>query len=533
MIAQPAPPRPSRQKGKTLDQAGLQEALDSSPDVAKKGTGQFFTPKPYAKAFAQPLSPVRPVIFDPHCGSHNLTMAAATGHTKTLLGIDLDKRAQHKDVTTIIGDLNRIFPLMVQAECKFDLLMMNPPFGLRWPAPDVKFRHRRPARSVDGQLMIDSVQASWLMALDRLTTYGEGMMIAPKPVIEKLIEPCPTYKHVWAYVTLPQFFPGVRDSRPMAVLYFAKQHDNKGKPCKLDIPSPAPNVVTMKLRRLAVQRNIWLGKTERVDSKTRYLRDESTPERFAIVRKELLERNKKNRPQFNLWLDHRGRINTYLSAFDEVSRKISRELVKSLSNLRGKRPVELVLTRSERNALIWTIHEAGWKVDPSLIKAVENAVAEYHRSRVPFNKPTLAMRVAWAEEEDQLTAKDDWHSFRAGESYRLSSETFEGRKIEFRDSPEYGEEEVLVSGQELMICLYDKENRKHGFTQYALDRSTIQAEYHNNPNDETCRILSTVNQFHSIRDLMEHFEMPDVPDIAEVCPDLYEHYKRKLKTLEK
>lgn len=529
-IARPQIPKPARQKGKTLDHAGLQEALDSSPDVAKKGTGQFFTPMEYARLFALPLTPFRPVIYDPHCGRHALAAAAQLKHTRCLLGTDLDRRSQSSKVRTIIGDLGAIHPLMRQAECRFDLIVMNPPFGLRWNAPDIPFKHRRPARAIDGAVQMDSVQASWLIALDRLSEFGEGMMIAPQPVVERLIEPCPTYSRVWAHVQIPQFFTGVRDSRPMAVLYFANRHNNKGKPRKIEIPSPAVQVVSQSMRRLANQRRLWLGKTERVDMHSRDLMDFKTHERFETVRAEWEARQRGNRPKFNLWLDRRGRIQTYLSSFDEVSRKISRDLARSLHGLNGRRPVELVLTRTDRNALVHAIHEAGWKVQPELAQAVDQAVEEYHRSRVPFTKPTLAMRVAWAEEEDSLTAADDWEGFQAGQSYRLSSRTFEGRKIEFREHPEHGEEEVLVSGQELMICLHDDQNRVHGFTQYALDRATVAANY--DPEDETCRTLSTVSHFHSLRDLMLHFEMPDVPDITEASPDLYRENLGKLRALE-
>jgi len=524
------PPIPRRQKGKTLDQDGLQEALDSSPDVLNKGTAQFFTPKDYARVFALPLSPVRPVIFDPHCGDHSLLSGASFEHTKTLLGTDLDRRSQSSQVRTIIGDLNNILPLMQQAKCYFDLLVMNPPFGLRWPAPEVSLKHRRPSRVIDGVVHMDSVQASWLIALDRLSEYGEGMMIAPQPVVEKLIVPCPTYSRVWMHVTLPQFFPGVRDTRKMAVLYFAKKHRNGGKPCKVNMPSSALQVVAQYMRRYANQRPTWLGKTERIDVGTRHMRDTTTPERFLMVREEWEARKRQNRPKFNIWLGDNGYIGTHLSGFDQVSRRISKDLARALHGLRGRRPVELVLTKSDRLALLHTVREAGWKVDPKLIKAVEYSVQEYHRSRTPFTKPTLAMRVAWAEEEDRLTAANDWLGFKAGETYRLTSDTFEGRKIEFRENPDLGEEEVLVSGQELMICVNDSVGQVHGFTQYALDKDTIRAEYEDD--DDTCRVLSTVDEFHSIRDLMLHFNMPDVPDIAEVSPDLYQHYRNKLKALE-
>ena len=245
---------------------------------------------------------------------------------------------------------------------------------------------------------------------------------------------------------------------------------------------------------------------------------------------------KSTRPEFNLWMDSRGRIRTCLSGINEVPRGISKALVRHLHELNGRRPVELVLTKTDRLALLHAVRDVGWKVDPDLIKSVDAAVTEYHRSRTPFIKPTLAMRVAWAEEEESLIAADNWGEFKAGEAYRLTSETFEGRNIEARPHPEYGEEEVMVSGQELMICINDSKGHLHGFTQYALDRDSIHANYDSDrdgDDDETRQSLKRIHQFHSLRDLMVHFNMPDVPDIAEVSPDLYQHYIKKLKALER
>jgi hypothetical protein len=264
------------------------------------------------------------------------------------------------------------------------------------------------------------------------------------------------------------------------------------------------------------------------------MRDQTTVERFEMVRQEYLDRQKTTRPKFNIWVDKRGRIKTYLSSFDAVSRKISKTLVRHLHGLANRRPIELVLTKSDRLALLHTVHDAGWKVDPALIKAVNAAVAEYHSSRTPFIRPTLAMRVAWAEEEDSLSAVDDWEEFKEGESYRLTSETFEGRKMEIRPHADFGEEDVMVSGQELMICINDSNGHVHGFTQYALDRDSIHANYdsENDSDDETRRSLLRIHKFHSLRDLMVHFNMPVVRDIAEVNPKLYQHYRNKLKALE-
>lgn len=524
------PPLPRRQKGKTLDQRGLQEAVDSSPDALTKGTGQFFTPTEFANIFALPLTHHRRVIYDPHCGRHALLNTARRANTLHMLGSDLDARSRSSAVRTIIGDIGKIHPLMRQVDLRFDLIVMNPPFGLRWPAPTVRQRHRRPTRAIDGVLMMDSVQASWLMALDRLSDAGEGYMIAPQPIVEKLIQPCPTYSRVWAHVTLPQFFPGVRDERKMGVLYFAADHDNRGRPLRVDIESKAARAAEGKFRRIATQRNLWLKNTNRIDPGTKYLQTHNTHELFETVRAEWIERNKGNRPQFNLWLDGNGRINTYLSSFEEESRRISRELARSLHNLNGKRPLEMVLTKSDRLALNFVVKECGWKVDPLLTKAVEQAVAEYHRSRIPFNKPTLAMRVAWAEEEDRLTALNDWETFKSGETYELFSYTYEGRKIELRDHPDYGTEEVFVTGQEILLCLHDRDGTIYGFTQHPVERGKTPDPA--DGIDETERTLNRVHRFFSLGELMKNFQMPKIPDISEACPDLYRENLRKLKALE-
>ena len=63
-----------------------------------------------------------------------------------------------------------------------------------------------------------------------------------------------------------------------------------------------------------------------------------------------------------------------------------------------------------------------------------------------------------------------------------------------------------------------RSRRQHAFTQYDLGRDQ-QAE---RPNQH----------FHLLSELVECFHIPDVPDIAQVHPDEFAEYRRRLRALE-
>lgn len=524
------------QRGKGLGADNLDEVLRASPKTAQKGGGQFFTPPEYAKAFGYPLTHFRPIVADLNCGRGALLIGAANDTTRTHLGIDNDHGAQSSRRTTIIGNLDEIYPLLHEVKCKFDLLMLNPPFGLKWsrkniPEPPVRVGGRK----IVADSHIDSIYATWLIALDRLSAYGEGYMVAPQPVVERLIEPCETYRHCWMHVVLPNIFGDTRDDRQMAVLYFAKDHDQDRRTAQDNRRVIFPRCTSENVGRIFMQ--LWRERHYRMNGSAveHGLQNDTTEERFNAVREEWvrLQKQKRGGTRWNIYLKGNGRIGGYLSAFDKMCGRISPDFANTLSDIRGKRPVELVVLQSQRNALLRAVESDIWRVQPKVLEAVKKAIEDYHHIRTPFTRPRRAMCVAWAEEEGRLKCLEDLDGFTAGQSYDLTSETFLGMKAETRESLKYGEENVLVSGQELMLILTDDLGRRHGFTQYKIDQpERYRQDKENEDAKESSDLFDTIHCFHLLGTLVNHFEMPDVPDIAEVMPERFNENLRRLEALE-
>jgi len=112
------------------------------------------------------------------------------------------------------------------------------------------------------------------------------------------------------------------------------------------------------------------------------------------------------------------------------------------------------------------------------------------------------------------------YGFTAGKSYPMESETIEGKKVELR--PHWREkdekEDVLVTGQELLIRIQDDHKKWHAFTQYALG-----AEQENERPED---------YFHLLSELVECFEIPEVPDVAELHPQEFAMYQARMRALE-
>ena len=93
------------------------------------------------------------------------------------------------------ADVTRFYPLAHQARLKHDLLLLNPPFSLQWwldrlaplalsDVPGVKETYATACSKGD---TIDSTLATLLIALDSLSSSGEGFMICNGDTARRLI----------------------------------------------------------------------------------------------------------------------------------------------------------------------------------------------------------------------------------------------------------------------------------------------------------------------------------------------------------
>ena len=125
-------------------------------------------------------------------------------------------------------------------------------------------------------------------------------------------------------------------------------------------------------------------------------------------------------------------------------------------------------------------------------------------------------RLGYLDESDTIECTSNGLiGFSKGKSYPLRSETIENVKIENRKRPETGSKErVEITGQELLFTIRDDHDKWHAFTQYEIAPRF------------------RIEDYHQLAELLENFDIPAVPDVAEARPALYQEYLNRLTALE-
>ena len=494
----------------------LDEVLKSSSNASRKGTQQFETPPEQAEALCLPLPRVRPIVFDPQCGHGALLRAAAMtcrDNSQRLLGIDIDPTADIPDIASrfrcqrdvIHGDFKRLFPLMLEAKARFDLIVANPPFSLRWQIGQDKAK--------------DSTLATFEAIHAMLTKIGESMMICNAATADRLLVPHPLYSKTWLRLDLPNFFPGVLQNITIAVLYFAHSHRGTG-PLTLTAPDAMPDTIRRVLDHPSKNRDVLIrGPVVRRSSDTW-----ANTSGFDAVQEEwrrLTDAEFAARTGWNIKLTATGHITTYLTPFQSLSGTVPKELAEALAKINGQHPTALVVQRTSRRALLLAVRGGIWRVHPEVITAVDEAVRAYNTVRAPLRPLNRMQRLGHLDEEDMIKCERlPCYGFTAGKSYPMESETIEGKKVEQRAHwrREDETEEVLVTGQELLIRVQDDRKEWHAFTQYPLGDE----QERERPEDH----------FHLLSELIECFEIPEVLDVAKLHPQEFAMYQARMRVLE-
>ena len=513
----------------------LGEVLAASPDSLKRGQQQFETPLEIATVLCTLLPNKRITILDLQCGHGNLLRAAINKTTEHLFGIDIDPTAKISIPKTEIqrespceshllhADIGQIFPMFSEVNFKFDLAVLNPPFSLRWAAsnfssiPGIEDAARAASFGSTGNRRgptIDSTLATYLMALDRMSTTGEAMMICNEATALRLIAPREEARHIWLWLTLPNFFSSTIQDMKIAVIYFAKDH-HAAEPHKLQFEK-CPSALDLSginrkqlISGQTIDTNRWLssGQEHRL-----------TVNPFDAVagewKRQKDEENGKR--EWNIKLANNGRIQTWLTPFDRISGRVPVELVEELQKLHNKRPMELVVQRDQREALKRATEGNVWRVSPELAKAVTDAIESYNSQRAPFIRLNPVQRLGYLDESDSIECiGNGLIGFSKGKSYPLRSETIENVKIEIRKRPETdSKERVEITGLELLFTVRDDHDQWHAFTQHEIEHR------------------SRIDHYHELTELLENFNIPNVPDVAEARPTLYQEYLNRLTLLE-
>ena len=109
--------------------------------------------------------------------------------------------------------------------------------------------------------------------------------------------------------------------------------------------------------------------------------------------------------------------------------------------------------------------------------------------------------------------------FRAGNNYRLRTQTVRVERRTTKPNLSAGLDEVLLNGQELAIYIADESEMERCFMDARHRAADVQVD-------------GDVSIDFSLQDLVAHFQIPEVPDVAECNPAGFEQYLQRLGELE-
>ena len=411
---------------------------------------------------------------------------------------------------------------------------------------------------------IDSTIATLMIALDRCTSYGEGYLIANNKTLERLIFAAGApyadlARHCWARIVIPgNPMTGITGCQwqedevfETGVIYFAREHphgprvtlrweewrDGGMEHCDPNTPSLPHSTSAFPVPSRAHR----LGGSIR----NAYAPSDQTLPKWNIVKEQVRELNgSKPKTPWNLWLDGTGYIRTGLSSFEQASKKLNKTAAARLHALNGKSPMQLVLQRADRDEVLDVAERGGWREQPALHAAVQAAIVQYHASRAPLYPLSDIQRLGYTDEEDFLVCKKALATFRLGRKYPLRSQTITVTRKTQKPNLVGTLEDFEYTGQELAMFLDQREyqsdpdapadptlSREFSFLDAKLraDKETRVPEARRHGRGV---VLPEEPIDFTLQELVEHFIIPAVPDVATVNPEGYATNLRRLEELE-
>ena len=539
--------------------ANLQAVLDSAANAVFKGQAAWFTPATWADAFARALPSYRPVMVDLTCGNGQLLAGAAAPGTFHRLGCDIEALPSDPDqlmgagfpARFIQADITQLARYLHRANWMADCFALNLPFDHHWYRDRLAFLGQSNCAAVemafnqhDGRTSkgtIDSTVAGLCLALDRCSPFGEGFIITNYATVERLIfaagaPHAALEAHIWCRVTING---NICDLKPdtgdrsgndfqTAVLYFARAHT-----------SGVNRAVTVSSLAEAAETLTQIGKARlsvRAGSVIRQYEGGHTANTAALwdaIGLEWRTDQNQNRPgdqRWNIWLNADGTLETNLTPFQEASEPIKKEQYVRLHALKGKHPMQLILQKAERKELERAVFgsngngDSPWRVAPAVTEAVQAALAEYNAVRSPLYPLSQIQRLGYLDDNDDVLCLKDLPGFAAGQRYTIRTETISvqrsGKKMNLT-----GElDEVQWEGSELALFIRDGDGIERLFMEERLRADDVRLSIQ----DENSPSPIEFN----LQQLVEHFEIPEVPDVAAIHPERYQQHLALLRQIE-
>jgi hypothetical protein len=532
-----------------ISPAIIQNLFESAANAAAKGQAQWFTPEPWARILALPLPGYRPAIADLNCGNGALLKAASRPFTKQL-GCDIEPQAGTNFIAT---DITKFYPLLRAVNWQCDLFVLNPPWDLHWYRDRLKGLDDSECVAVrdafaahDGRTTrdtIDSTVATLCLALDRCSDYGEGFLIGNEATLQRLIfnKDAPhraLTQHIWAHLIIkgnicqPSTLNSQRSTNfETGVIYFARApQSNCHQVCCASFDTAKHACEELLNDRLLRRKGSEAKK---------YLHTENSAELWQAAAEELLRTATNAKPQYNIWLTTDGLIRTNLSLFDTHSGRVSKADAGQLFALNGRQPIQLVVQRSQRKALEDAIAPGSpWRVDPALQRAVEAAIVEYNRVRAPLCPLPKIQRLGFLDEQDDIlcckTLSAPQSAFVSGKRYAIRSTTVATNRSGTKMNLSGLLDDVEWNGQELAFFVTDESGVERCFMEGRLREENVTINLirpgatgrkARDIEPDPCAIDFT------LQELVEHFVIPEVPDVAALQPKQYAGHIRTLKDI--
>jgi hypothetical protein len=558
------------QQGNSINPGNIQHFADSAKNAIQLGQRQFFTPPDLAAVLCSVFKPTCAAIAtDLMAGDLALLKAAKRAHS---CGIDVDERITTLPTRSAVfqADVTRFYPLAEAAGLKHDLLLLNPPFSLQWwlsrlaplamsTAVGVKDAYAAALAKGD---TIDSTLGTFLIALDSLSSYGEGLMICNGNTARRLIgDPENPAGHellenVWAWLDIPgAVFEGQASAFPTAVLYFSASHGHgcatdRG-PLYMQSPSADPGTVASTLATIISARPFaHCGRAITHEYQAQKWADFSPV--WNAIREEYHQLHHGAKPAFNLSLLPDGTIRTFLDPFRRAAYVHNRELLNAFRGMAGESPAGLVVQQASRSALKHAMMCGSWRVDPALVAAVDAAIAAYESVRAPFYTPNEVQSLGWLDEESLITcAKPGIPGFHPGTAYPLRTWIADTGWQEKKRNLAGDKEDVALSGRELVVELTDSDGQPHRFHYRRADaddatdedgEGAAPASHHRQRQRGRGRQRYARPQHqapdmddgrnHHIQSLIDHFTIPIPRDVAQVNPAAYQANLARLDQLQ-
>ncbi len=258
-------------------------------------------------------------------------------------------------------------------------------------------------------------------------------------------------------------------------------------------------------------------------------------------------------PQYHLTL-FGNEIRVRLGLFDSAMVKVNCELAQfaeRLAALDGRNPLQVVMQRDERAFILGLCKENAemlksenlksdsefqhvsmsasqrfpWTVDPALRAAVQAAVAQYNAIRAPLVPLPKIERLGYLDENDDILCVQDLGDFRAGVRYPLSTRSIRFTRTTTKPNIRGEDEELELSGQERAVIIKSDSpstpSTKSKTPSTESNESTFMDASLRAPNVEVGeKPGAEVVQF-TLQQLVDHFDIPEVPDIATTDPVRY------------